>query len=54
MNTLNYLFAAYTAIWIILAVYLFSIHARERKLRAEVERLKQLLDKPQQSPRPQP
>jgi CcmD family protein len=47
MNTMNYLFAAYMAIWIILAVYLYSIHARERKLRAEVERLKQMLEKPQ-------
>ena len=45
MNTMNYLFAAYTAIWIILAVYLYSIHARERKLRAEVARLKLLLEK---------
>jgi CcmD family protein len=40
---MNYLFAAYTAIWIILAVYLFSIHSREKKLREEVQRLKQML-----------
>ena len=40
MNTMHYLFAAYLAIWILLAVYLFSIHSRERKLRDEVERLK--------------
>ncbi len=45
MNTMNYLFAAYTVIWIILALYLFSIHSREKKLREEVERLKQLLEK---------
>jgi CcmD family protein len=45
MNTMNYLFAAYTAIWIILAVYLFSIHSRERKLREDVERLKALMAK---------
>ncbi len=45
MNTMNYLFAAYMAIWIILAVYLFSIHSREKKLREEVRRLKQLLEK---------
>jgi CcmD family protein len=42
---MNYLFAAYLAIWIILAFYLFSIHSRERKLREEVERLKRQLDK---------
>jgi CcmD family protein len=45
MNIMNYLFAAYTAIWIILAVYLFSIHSRERKLREDVERLKALMAK---------
>ena len=43
MNKMNYLFAAYLAIWIILALYLFSIHSREKKLREEVRRLKQLL-----------
>jgi CcmD family protein len=45
MNTLNYLFAAYSAIWIILAIYLYSIHSREKRLRQDVERLKQLIEK---------
>ena len=45
MNTMNYLFAAYLAIWIILALYLFSIHSRENKLREEIERLKQMMSK---------
>ena len=45
MNTMPYLFAAYLAIWIILAIYLFSIHSREKKLREEVRRLKLLLEK---------
>jgi CcmD family protein len=49
MNTMHYLFAAYTAIWIILAVYLYSIHSREKKLRADVRRLQQLLDRRQSS-----
>ena len=40
MNTMHYLFAAYTAVWIILAIYLFSITSREKKLREEVQRLK--------------
>ena len=39
---MNYLFAAYVAIWAILAVYLFSIHSRENRLRADIERLKEL------------
>jgi CcmD family protein len=42
---MNYLFAAYAAIWIILAIYMYSIHSREKKLREDVERLKQLLEK---------
>jgi CcmD family protein len=43
MNSMPYLFSAYLAIWIILAIYLYSIWSRERKLREEVERLKQSL-----------
>jgi CcmD family protein len=45
MNTLNYLFAAYVAIWLILAAYLYSIHSREKKLRQDVQRLKETLGK---------
>jgi CcmD family protein len=45
VNTMNYLFGAYTAIWIILAVYLFSIQARERKLRDELHNLRQLIER---------
>ncbi len=44
-NPMNYLFAAYLAIWIILAVYLFSIHSREKRLRVEVQRLKQIIER---------
>jgi len=46
VDTMNYLFAAYTVIWIILALYLFSIHSREKRLRDEIERLKRLIEKP--------
>jgi CcmD family protein len=42
---MNYLFAAYMAIWILLALYLFSIHSREKKLRADIERIQNILDK---------
>jgi CcmD family protein len=45
MNTMRYLFGAYAAIWIILAVFLYSIHSRERQLREDIERLKQMLEK---------
>ncbi len=44
-NTMNYLFAAYTAIWVILAVYLFSIQTREKKLHEELQNLRQLLER---------
>jgi CcmD family protein len=40
MDTMKYLFAAYLAIWILLALYLFSIHSREKKLRTEIDRLR--------------
>jgi CcmD family protein len=47
MNRMHYLFAAYLAIWVILAFYLYSIHSREKKLQEEIRRLKQLLSRQQ-------
>jgi CcmD family protein len=44
MNSMGFLFSAYSAIWVVLAIYLFSIHSREKRLRSEVERLKQMLE----------
>ncbi len=41
---MNYLFAAYAAVWILLFLYLYSIHSREKKLREEIRRLKRLLE----------
>jgi CcmD family protein len=49
MNKMPYLFAAYMAIWILLAFYLFFIHSKEKKLQEEVRRLKRMLEKYQQS-----
>jgi CcmD family protein len=43
-NPMNYLVAAYAAIWIILAIYIFSIQSRERKLRAELSNLRQMIE----------
>jgi CcmD family protein len=45
MNPMNYLVAAYSAVWIILAAYLFSIHSREKRLREDVARLRESLKK---------
>ena len=40
MKNLNYLFWAYTLIWIILAAYLLSLSARLRSLSEQIRRLK--------------
>jgi len=40
-----YLTAALMAIWILLAGYLFLLGSREKKLRAEIQRLRRLLEK---------
>ncbi len=45
MDTMHFLFAACLAIWILLALYLYSIHSREKKLREEIQRLQQMLEK---------
>lgn len=43
-GAMEYLFAAYTAIWIVLAVYLYSIHSREKKLREDIRQLRRLIE----------
>ena len=45
MDTTKYLFAAYLAIWILLALYLFSMHARQKKLRDEIDHLRNIMRK---------
>ena len=40
MKGLNYLAAAYTAIWIALFLYLLSIGRRARRLEREIEELR--------------
>jgi CcmD family protein len=42
---MNYLVAAYIAIWAVLFVYLFSINARQRRLQKEVESLQKQLER---------
>ena len=44
VDTMHYLFAAYSAIWIILAIYLYSIQSREKKLRDELSNLRELIE----------
>jgi CcmD family protein len=40
MKNLNYLFWAYTLIWIVLAGYLFSLSIRLKAVASQVRRLK--------------
>jgi CcmD family protein len=41
---MNYLVAAYIAIWVVLFVYLFSLGSRQRRLQKEVESLQKQLE----------
>jgi len=42
---MDYLAAAFMAIWILLAIYLFLLSSREKKLRDEIQRLRRQLEK---------
>ena len=44
MENLSYLFAAYTATWIVLFAYIFRMQLREKSLRQKIEELEQLLE----------
>lgn len=39
---MNYLFAAYTLIWIVLFGYVFHLSRRQQALKGEIERMRQL------------
>jgi len=43
-NTMIYLFAAFVAVWILLALYLYFIRSREKKLQADIELLRDKMD----------
>jgi CcmD family protein len=40
---LTYLFAAYTAVWVLLFLYIFMLSRRNRTLQKEIDELRQLL-----------
>lgn len=42
---MGYLVAAYTVIWVVTFVFIFSIASRQRKLAAEIEDLQLELDR---------
>ena len=49
MENLSFLFAAYAAVWALLFVYVVVLSRRNRALEREIEELRQLLQRRQQS-----
>ena len=47
MTNLNFLFAAYTAVWVLLFLYILSLSRRNRALDKEVDELRELLQRRQ-------
>jgi len=41
-KNLNFLFAAYVAVWLLIVAYLFSLSRRQKKLAQEIETVKQM------------
>lgn len=48
MDNLSFLFAAYTAIWILIFAYVMSLSRRNRTLENEIEELRELLQQRRQ------
>ncbi len=44
MKNLGFLFAAYTAIWVVLFMYIWTLSRRNRSLEREIEELRELLE----------
>ncbi|HLY37794.1 MAG TPA: CcmD family protein [Candidatus Binatia bacterium] len=44
MTNLSYLFAAYTAVWVALFVYVLRLGRRSRELEEEIRELRRLLE----------
>ena len=45
MANLNFLFAAYTAIWVLLFLYILLLSRRNRTLQKEIDELRELLQR---------
>ena len=48
MTNLNFLFAAYAAVWVLLFFYILSLSRRNRSLDKEIEELRELLQRRRQ------
>jgi CcmD family protein len=44
MSDMIYLYAAYTIIWIGIFLYIFKLHLSQRKLKKDIEILKEVLN----------
>ena len=47
MTNLNFLFTAYTAVWVLLFLYIRVLSGRNRSLEKEIEELRELLQRAQ-------
>lgn len=45
MSNLGFLFAGFVVVWVLLAGYMFSLSARQKRLSREIDMLKQLQSK---------
>ena len=45
VTNLNFLFAAYTAVWVLLFAYILMVSRRNRTLQKEIDELRQLLQR---------
>jgi CcmD family protein len=41
----TYLFYGFAAVWLLLAAYVLTLVARERRLRGEIDKLKRMIEK---------
>ena len=44
MSDLIYLYSAYTIIWVGLFIYLFKLHINQRKLKKEIDMLREIVN----------
>ena len=47
-ENISYLFAAFAIVWVVLFGYIFILSQRQKKLRREIELLKEVLKKEQE------
>jgi len=40
----QYMFYGFSAAWVLIVIYAFSMLARERKIKAEIDRLKSMME----------